>query len=275
MLVYRKTVRARRLVAGTLLALALPAAALAATMTQPVQPTQPAQPTSRLFPETGKTVRGSFLDYWNTHGALPQQGYPISGELQEKSDTDGKTYTVQYFERAVFELHPENKAPNDVLLSLLGNFLYKQKYPGGASNQQVDSTPGFAFFPITGHRIGGKFLDYWKSHGGLAQQGYPISEEFPEKSDLDGKTYQVQYFERAVFEHHPENKPPYDVLLSQLGAFRLKQKTSPIGSSTATATSTPGGSGQLPSPLPTQPVALPTGTLPRPIPTTRVLISGH
>src|SRR5512140_3257966 len=83
----------------------------------------------RTFPETGKTVSGKFLDYWNGHGGLAQQGYPISNEMQEKSPTDGKSYTVQYFERAVLELHPENKAPNDVLLSLLGVFLYKQKYP--------------------------------------------------------------------------------------------------------------------------------------------------
>src|SRR4051794_36451168 len=91
-----------------------------------------AQGDSRTFPETGKTVKGKFLAYWDTHGALPQQGYPISEEMQEVSDTDGKTYTVQYFERAVFELHPENAAPSDVLLSLLGVFLYNQKYPAGA-----------------------------------------------------------------------------------------------------------------------------------------------
>ncbi|MDQ3929283.1 MAG: hypothetical protein M3328_09065, partial [Chloroflexota bacterium] len=39
-----------------------------------------AQPDSRLFPETGKTVKGKFLQYWNTHGGLPQQGFPISEE---------------------------------------------------------------------------------------------------------------------------------------------------------------------------------------------------
>jgi hypothetical protein len=44
-----------------------------------------------------------------------------------------------------------------------------------------------------------------------------------EKSPLDGKTYTVQYFERSVFEYHPENQPPYNVLLSQLGTFRYKQ----------------------------------------------------
>ena len=74
--------------------------------------------------------------------------------------------------------------------------------------------------------MGGKFLDYWEQHGGLAQQGYPISDEFQEKSDLDGKTYTVQYFERAVFELHPENQAPYDVLLSQLGTSEYKAKTS-------------------------------------------------
>jgi hypothetical protein len=182
-----------------------------------------AQPSSRTFAETGKTVQGRFLDYWNTHGALPQQGFPISNEMQEQSDTDGKTYTVQYFERAVFEKHPENKAPNDVLLSLLGNFLYKQKYPSGAPNQHV-STSSPHLFTETGHSVGGKFLQYWQTNGGLAQQGYPISDEFQEKSDLDSKTYTVQYFERAVFELHPENAPPYDVLLSQLGTFRYRAK---------------------------------------------------
>ena len=183
-----------------------------------------AQGGTRTFRETGKTVKGRFLTYWDTHGGLTQQGFPISEEMQEISDTDGKTYTVQYFERAVFEMHPENPAPNDVLLSLLGNFLYKQKYPSGASNQKPNNTAGSILFKETGKRVGGKFLAYWQKNGGLAQQGFPISEEFQERSELDGKTYTVQYFERAVFEMHPENKPPFDVLLSQLGTFRYKAK---------------------------------------------------
>lgn len=45
-----------------------------------------------------------------------------------------------------------------------------------------------------------------------------------EVSDTDGKTYTVQYFERAVFEMHPENQPAFQVLLSQLGTFRLRSK---------------------------------------------------
>ncbi|MDQ6695312.1 MAG: hypothetical protein M3014_12990 [Chloroflexota bacterium] len=85
--------------------------------------------------------------------------------------------------------------------------------------QGTSAQAGCQSFPQTGHKICGKFLDYWTGHGGLAQQGYPLSEEFTETSLLNGKPYTVQYFERAVFELHPENKAPYDVLLSQLGTF--------------------------------------------------------
>src|SRR4051812_5609921 len=88
-----------------------------------------AQEGSRNFPETGQTLAGPFLSYWDSHGGLAQQGYPISAVIAETSPTNGQIYTVQYMERAVFEYHPENQAPNDVLLSLLGVFLYKQKYP--------------------------------------------------------------------------------------------------------------------------------------------------
>src|SRR5437773_7766350 len=128
-----------------------------------------AQGGSRLFPETGKTVQGKFLAYWDSHGGLAQQGYPISSEMSERSDTDGKTYTVQYFERAVFEAHPENQPPNDVLLSLLGSVFFKQKYPAGATNQDANRSPGSVVFSQTGRHLGGAFLDYWKAHGSLAQ----------------------------------------------------------------------------------------------------------
>jgi hypothetical protein len=184
-----------------------------------------AQGDSRLFPETGKTVKGRFLTYWNGHGALPQQGFPISEEMEEVSDTDGKTYTVQYFERAVFEYHPDEKPEFQVLLSLLGAFSYQARYgSAGAPNQTPNAEPNSVLVPETGKHLGGIFLDYWKSHGALAQQGYPISEEFNEVSDLNGQTYKVQYFQRAVFEFHPEEKPEFQVLLSQLGTFQYRKK---------------------------------------------------
>jgi hypothetical protein len=71
------------------------------------------------------------------------------------------------------------------------------------------------FFHETGHSIGGAFREYWRNNGGLMIFGYPLTDEFEE----DGMT--VQYFERAVFEWHPENDPPYRVLLRRLGAHAL------------------------------------------------------
>jgi len=180
-----------------------------------------AQPKARTFPETGKTVSDRFLDYWVNNGGLAQQGFPISEEFQEKSDLDGKDYTVQYFERAVFEKHPETASPNDVQLSQLGTFQYNSKYPNGAPDQKASTTNPLKFAE-TGKSIGGRFREYWEAHGGLAQQGFPISEEFTEVSALDGKPYLVQYFERAVFEMHPENAAPYGMQLSQLGIFQTR-----------------------------------------------------
>ena len=171
----------------------------------------------------------------SAHGGLAQQGYPISDEFTEVSDLNGKPYTVQYFERAVFEKHPENQPPFDVLLSLLGTFRYKQKYPQRRARPDSRAADRHAASRRPATRWAASSCAYWKAHGGLAQQGYPISDEFTEVSDLNGKPYTVQYFERAVFELHPENAgTPYEVLLSQLGhvpgaqVHELQQRRDPL-----------------------------------------------
>ena len=80
----------------------------------------------------------------------------------------------------------------------------------------VEQKPGATYFPATGHNVEGRFLEYWTANGGLPIFGLPISEPFQERLG-DGQTYTVQYFERARFELHPGNQPPYDVLLGQFG----------------------------------------------------------
>ncbi len=195
------------------------------SLSGPYPPLLKAQADARTFPETGHTVSGQFLAYWQDHGGLAQQGYPLSEEFAEVSPLNGQSYTVQYFERAVFEKHPENQPPFNILLSQLGTFRYKAKYPTGAPGQQANSQNA-QHFTQTGHTLGGVFRSYWEAHGGLAQQGFPISDEFQEQSDLNGQSYKVQYFERAVFEYHPENAgTPYEVLLSQLGKYQLDSRS--------------------------------------------------
>ncbi|MEA2573355.1 MAG: polysaccharide biosynthesis protein PslG [Chloroflexia bacterium] len=101
-----------------------------------------AQGTCQSFNETGKQVCGRFLEYWTQNGALAQQGLPLTNEFQEVSELNGQTYTVQYFERAVFEKHPENARPYDVLLSQLGTFQFHRKYPGGDPSQGAQPPVG-------------------------------------------------------------------------------------------------------------------------------------
>ena len=73
----------------------------------------------RFFAETGHNVCGELLAAWRTKG-LALFGLPLS-DAQTETLGDGKQYTVQWFERARFELHPENPATNRVLLGLLGS----------------------------------------------------------------------------------------------------------------------------------------------------------
>jgi thermitase len=87
----------------------------------------------------------------------------------------------------------------------------------------VQPQRGAVYFPETGHTLRGVFLSYWRTHGGLPVFGYPISEEFIERSD-DGREALVQYFERHRFELRPENRPPYNVQLTRLGDVILRAR---------------------------------------------------
>jgi hypothetical protein len=143
----RVSARISRIVTGLLaLSFALPLFPVANAQTTP-----PAlQGNCQNFEPTKQQVCGRFLDYWTRNGGLPQQGYPISPTMQERSDTDGKTYTVQYFERAVFEYHPENPQPYDVLLSLLGVFEYSRRYGNSPPPGQKAGTENPRLFKETG-----------------------------------------------------------------------------------------------------------------------------
>ena len=135
-------------------------------------------------------------------------GYPISDELVRVLE-DGRRYRVQYFERVRLEDHPENAYPHDVLLGQFGRRFHR-------ADARVAQQPGGLYFAETGHNPRGRFAAYWEANGGLAQFGYPPTEEFTERLE-DGRVHTLQYFERARLEYHPENAAPHDVLLGQFG----------------------------------------------------------
>jgi hypothetical protein len=67
--------------------------------------------------------------------------------------------------------------------------------------------------------IEGGFLSFWEENGGLEVFGYPLTDIRTVVTE-DG-TFLAQYFERARFESHPENLPPYDIQLGRLGVELL------------------------------------------------------
>ena len=191
------------------------------------QPTQSvaafANSTSRTyFAQTGHSLSFGFKTYWEQHGGVAIFGYPTTEEFSEFNPTDSKIYTVQYFERARFEYHPEFKGTAyETELGLLGRtFAFAQSPVLNTINDDQHT-----YFPQTGQSLAFGFKYYWEHNGGLAVFGYPITSEFSEINPIDGKTYTVQYFERGRFEYHPEFKGTlYETELGLLGSQYLKTR---------------------------------------------------
>lgn len=177
-----------------------------------------AQTTGQFFPETGHTVSGKFLEYWQANGGLPVYGYPITEAQSELDPETGKFFLTQWFERNRFELHPENAGTKyEVLLGLLGKDLQRDALAIIDDFRPAQPKPTARFFTETSHNLEGAFLSYWLDNGGLERFGYPISEARSEGNLETDKILWTQWFERARFEFHPSNKPPYNVLLGLLG----------------------------------------------------------
>jgi outer membrane protein assembly factor BamB len=67
--------------------------------------------------------------------------------------------------------------------------------PPAISTARVDPAPDGLYFAETGHNLRGVFLDYFNANGGLAQYGYPRTEQI---TLADGRI--VQWFQRARME---------------------------------------------------------------------------
>jgi hypothetical protein len=84
------------------------------------------------FSETGHSLCGDFLAYWQNHGlifegsngttfaeSLALFGQPLS-EPKLETNSSGDTVITQWFERARFEYHPDKPSLYRVLLGRLG-----------------------------------------------------------------------------------------------------------------------------------------------------------
>ncbi|MBA3470506.1 MAG: M23 family metallopeptidase [Herpetosiphonaceae bacterium] len=92
---------------------------------------EPMDGSCRSFPATGRSVCGPFLRYWQGHGlnfgqpgisddeSLALFGLPLTAPQFERNSSGDRVLT-QWFERARFELHPNNPPEHQVLLGRLG-----------------------------------------------------------------------------------------------------------------------------------------------------------
>ncbi|NTW03142.1 MAG: hypothetical protein HGA19_17995 [Oscillochloris sp.] len=207
-----------------------------------------AQGNQLCFSQTGYCIAGRFREYWESNGGLPIFGYPIGRQYEET--VEGKAYQVQWFERIRFELHLENSPPYDVLLGRIGDDRLHQQGKDWSTFPTSQPTPGCQYFTQTKHNVCGRFLDRWQSNGlefdgnpskseseSLALLGLPLSDLTTLR--IEGTPYTVQWFERARFELHPTNSPPYDVLLGRLGVEVHDNPTEGSTPTSAALTATP------------------------------------
>src|SRR5690242_9006967 len=100
----------------------LTAAVLTAALLAPAS-AQAAASATIFYPQTKHSVSFGFKQFFDSRGSLEVFGYPTTEEVRE----DG--WTVQYFQRARFEYHPEHAGtPYAVQLGLLGDLTAGQTF---------------------------------------------------------------------------------------------------------------------------------------------------
>jgi hypothetical protein len=186
----------------------------------PMLSLRPSHAEPRCFPEAAPAIQHCiderFIDFWEQNGGLAVFGYPLSGAYEE--DTEVGPVTMQFFERARLEFHPDNPPPYNVQLSHLGKASVSAPHPP----QQPQA--GCIFFSETGQNVCPPFLNTWRSHGldlgtpgisdaeSVALFGLPLTPAI-QQTLSNGQVYTVQWFERARMEDHGEQ----GVLLGLLG----------------------------------------------------------
>jgi len=166
----------------------------------------PAAKEGQYFAATGHTLRGALLDFWQTNGGLYRFGYPLTEEIIEPQPGSGRPRIVQYFDRTRLEHYPEySGTPYEVQMGNLGHtaMIQQPQQPRRIHAQPAGGPNETRFFAETGYSIAPPFRAIWEHHGGLQLIGYPISPPFAQTDPSNGRTYTVQYFERARIEHFP------------------------------------------------------------------------
>ena len=201
-------------------------------------------------------VAHAWLDFWQADagGSYDNTGYRLRGH--QYTDQSGR-YTLETvvpgeYPGRTLHIHVKVQAPNSPIVTtqlffpgvarnqsdsifnqaLVVNIQDTQDGKAATFNFRLDVTAPQSpqsppagsssyTFKETGLAVSGDFWTAWQ--GGRSYQdslyinGLPITSVRDETSPTDGKVYKTQWFERARFEAHPGNQPPYNMLLGLLG----------------------------------------------------------
>jgi hypothetical protein len=160
----------------------------------------------------------------NGHQRSRENGNYYRGTWEDAVDHNADGVVITSFNEFFEGTHIEpSEQYGDLYLRLTGEMT---AYFRDNVGQQQPATPAprqgrCRTFTETGYDVCGRLLEYWEQNDGLRVFGLPVT---PQREELiEGRPYQVQWFERNRLELHPENAPPYDVLLGRLGAEAMAQ----------------------------------------------------
>ncbi|MGI5836370.1 MAG: hypothetical protein ACOX87_07745, partial [Chloroflexota bacterium] len=164
-----------------------------------------------VSPETGYTVSGEWLRYYQARGGADVLGHPL-GTVREDPMQRGQI--VQYFQNMVLEWHPNNPPEYRIQRKLLGNILYPESNEPAVNPDDPNNRPKgeVAYFPDEpglglGHYVSNYapdgtpiyFKEFFDRYGGVDTFGYPKEEP----KFRNGRW--TQRFQGAEMEYYPEN----------------------------------------------------------------------
>ena len=153
--------------------------------------------TSNTFP-----ISPIFQAYYANHGGMKILGEPISAELIENGAT------VQYFQNARLEYHPQLPAENQIFMAGLGEQFY-----GRSPCVPIASAELNTLYFNDCHSVSPEFRGFFEDYGGVAFFGYPISERYIYSNWL------AQNYERATVIWDVSKAVDYQFSLLPLGAL--------------------------------------------------------
>jgi len=164
------------------------------------------QADGRYYPETGHTLDGRFVAFFDTHGGAGLLGYPITESFALPAS--GKT--VQYLENARLEL-----GTGGVVQARLGALLAGTPSSMPTPEPGAAEQPGCRLIAPSEIPICHAFLAFYDANGGTQQFGLPVSE-----FRMEGERI-VQYFEYFRLDWYPEGESGGEMRVAPLGRMHF------------------------------------------------------